>query len=348
MSDIVFESIRAFVLAILVAYLWKVGKRRGFAQSRGWRQVEFGFYLLLFAAVLDITDNFHSLNIYVAIGNTEMEAFLEKVVGYLGGFILVALGLIRWAPTVEQVHLAHARLETAVAERTTELERSNRDLEQFAYLASHDLQEPVRTISTYLQRLEKREGERLDADSRASIGLMLGAAKRMRALIRDLLDYSRIERRGKPLEPMDSAAAVKVALADLNGQVSETRSDIAVSPLPTVLGDPLQIAVVFRNLLSNAIKYRHPDRRPEIRVGAERRDGQWEFLVEDNGIGIESQYLDRIFDIFERLHRDDEYEGTGIGLAICEKIVGRHGGTVWAESVPGKGSIFHFRLRAAD
>ncbi|WP_425450226.1 sensor histidine kinase [Virgifigura deserti] len=228
-----------------------------------------------------------------------------------------------------------------------ELERSNSELEQFAYVASHDLQEPLRMISSYCQLLQRRYKEKLDGDAEEFIGFAVEGAARMQRLINDLLAYSRVGTRGKPFEDTDCNDVLDAALSNLQTVVAETRAQIAHDPLPRISGDPVQLTQLFQNLIANAIKFRKPppDEVPvAIQISAVLKDGDWVFSVRDNGIGIDPQYSERIFIIFQRLHDRSEYAGTGIGLAICKKIVERHGGRIWVDSAPGSGSTFYFTI----
>jgi PAS domain S-box-containing protein len=235
------------------------------------------------------------------------------------------------------------RAEEATAQYAHELARSNEELEQFAYVASHDLQEPLRMVTSYLQLLEKRYMYRLDPEADKFIGYAVDGAARMKSLITDLLAFSRVESRGLQYTRTDCDAVLARALGNLKPVVDETHAEISSQPLPTLRVDGGQLVQVFQNLISNAIKF-HSSAPPKIEIAAEEKDGQWLFSIKDNGIGIEPQYLDRIFVLFRRLHGLMEYPGTGIGLAICRKIVERHGGRIWAESAPGAGSIFYFTI----
>jgi PAS domain S-box-containing protein len=239
------------------------------------------------------------------------------------------------------------RAEASLAATVRELERSNQELAQFAYVASHDLQEPLRMVTSYLQLLERRYTEQLDNDAHEFIGYAVGGARHMKELINDLLEYSRVGSRAEPLQPVDLEEVFRRALAHLAPSIEELGARVTRDPLPTALADDSQLEQVFLNLLSNALKFRGPA-APRIHVSARRLDGTWRFSVADNGIGIEAQFFERIFVLFQRLHTREHYPGTGIGLAICKKIVERHGGRIWVESEPGKGTTFHFTLHAAD
>lgn len=226
---------------------------------------------------------------------------------------------------------------------TRDLQRSNAELEQFAYVASHDLQEPLRMVSSYVQLLEKRYKGRLDDRADKYIHYAVDGAKRMSALIRDVLDLSRVGTRGKPLVPVDAGAALGNALRNLERAVEDAGAEVEPGPLPTVRADAGQLELLFQNLVGNALKFRGAD-PPRVRVIAERGEGEWIFTVADNGIGIAPEYHDRIFRIFQRLHSAQKYPGTGIGLAICRKIVERHRGRIWVEAGHDCGSSFRFTL----
>jgi signal transduction histidine kinase len=249
----------------------------------------------------------------------------------------------RLAAEVEERKRAQAVLD----ERSQDLARSNAELEQLAYVASHDLQEPLRMVASYLQLVEKRYADRLDADGHEFIGYAVDGAKRMQALINDLLAYSRTGVRGGPLQPVDSGAVLDTAVANLGMAIGENEVRIQRGALPTVLGDPTPLVQLFQNLIGNAVKFRS-ERPPVISVDCEPDGAWWRFSVTDNGIGIDAEYRERVFVLFQRLHGRTEYPGTGIGLAICKRIVERHGGRIWIEDAPGGGTRFVFTLRRGE
>ena len=247
----------------------------------------------------------------------------------------------------ERLVEANTGLERKVEERTAELEQSNADLAQFAYVASHDLKEPLRMVTSYVQLLERRIGKSLDEESKEFMGFAVDGAKRMRGLIDDLLAFSRVGAKRKPLEKIGVQKIVDAALMNLKIAIDESDAEVEVGEMPELMADPSQLTQLFQNLFANAIKFRG-DKVPRLSVKAEREGELWNFRVSDNGIGIEKDFLGQIFLIFQRLHSRSEYEGTGIGLAVCKKIVERHGGKIAVESVPGEGSTFLFGIRAID
>ncbi len=234
--------------------------------------------------------------------------------------------------------------EQALKSRTEELARSNKELEQFAYVASHDLQEPLRMVASYTQLLARRYKGKLDQDADEFIAYAVDGATRMQGLINDLLKFSRVGTRGKPFAPTDCERVLNAALANLDLAIRESWAALTRDPMPALQGDETQLVQLFQNLIGNAIKFRAPGEPPRIHVGARRVEGAWEFSVQDNGIGISPEYFERIFVIFQRLHGKADYPGTGIGLAICKKIVERHSGRLWVESRPGEGATFLFTI----
>ncbi len=251
---------------------------------------------------------------------------------------------------IKEEHSKRERiLETKNAEllaaKATELERSNAELEQFASVASHDLQEPLRTISNFCGLLEQHYAGKLDEESSTYIKFLVDASKRMHLMIKSLLLYSRVNHEKPPLAIVDCNVVLADTLKAVNTAINECNALISCDPMPEVMADRLQIAQVFQNLVSNALKFRG-NRRPIIHVAVERQNGFWVFCVKDNGIGIEPNYFEKLFIIFQRLHGGEKYPGTGIGLALCKKIVERYGGRIWVESELGSGAKFYFSLPA--
>jgi light-regulated signal transduction histidine kinase (bacteriophytochrome) len=234
--------------------------------------------------------------------------------------------------------------ERDLMEKTAALARSNAELEQFAYVASHDLQEPLRMVSSYVQLFERRYRDQVDEQADKYIRYAVEGAKRMQALIGGLLEYSRIGRQEEPPATVDTGAALAQALMNLRSALEESRAKVTQDALPAVLGNGAQLTQVFQNLVSNALKFRRAEGAPSVHVSAAQQDGVWRFTVRDNGIGIDPQYAERIFVIFQRLHTRAEYPGTGIGLSICKKVIERHGGRIWIESQVGEGTTFFFTL----
>ena len=295
-----------------------------------------------------------------------MDGSLE-VRTFAGAFASMAQSLNESRTALLKSEQQHRRfneeLERMVAGRTRELEaanreyakqaeklaRSNADLERFAYIASHDLKEPLRMVMSFTKLLAKRYKDRLDTDAEQFIGFAVDGAERMEQLIQDLLTYSRVSVADKQFQPVDCQAAFTLALINLKTAIEESGATVTRGPLPVVPGDHTQLAQLFQNLIGNAVKYRS-EAPPTVHVSATRRtvpddSDEWLFSVRDNGIGIDPQYAERIFVIFQRLHGREQYPGTGVGLAICKKIVERHGGRIWVESRLGQGSTFYFTLR---
>lgn len=223
------------------------------------------------------------------------------------------------------------------------LERSNQELERFAYIASHDLQEPLRMVSSYTQLLAKKYKDKLDPEAVEFIDFAVDGAMRMQQLITDLLTYSRVATKGKPFAPTNCNSIVDQAIRNLGIAIKEAQAEVTHDNLPNIVADETQMLQLFQNLLSNAIKF-HDKTPPKVHIGVRQENNSWIFSIQDNGIGIAPEYQEQIFLIFQRLHSRKEYQGTGVGLAICKKIVERHGGKIWVVSEPGKGATFCFTL----
>ncbi|HTI88759.1 MAG TPA: PAS-domain containing protein [Alphaproteobacteria bacterium] len=259
-----------------------------------------------------------------------------------GGFVSTYFDVTDRKRTEQEL----ARQASELASAMDELKRSNEELQQFAYVASHDLQEPLRMIGSYCQLLQRRYGGKLDSDADEFIGFAVEGAKRMQRLINDLLLYSRVGTKGKEFAPTRLDDVLAGVLANLTIAAAEAKAKITHDSLPKVVGDSVQLTQLLQNLIANALKFREAGTESRIHIGAARDADKWRISIRDNGIGIEPQYAERIFMIFQRLNTRQEYPGTGIGLSICKKIVERHGGRIWVEPAPDKGSIFTFTLPA--
>ncbi len=280
--------------------------------------------------------NFEVDHVFSSIGRKVMSLNASRI--YQEG-----VGTERILLVIEDI-TERKQAEEKLKQTLEELERSNKDLEQFAYAASHDLQEPLRTVSNFSQLLAKRYKGELDAKADQFIGFIVDGATRMQQMIDDLLAYSRVSTRAKPFEPTNCETVFDQALANVKMAIEESDALVTHDPLPTVMADASQIVQLFQNLLSNAIKFRKE--KPRITVSAAQRGNEWLFSVKDNGIGIAPEFMEHIFKMFQREHASAEYPGTGVGLAICKKIVERHGGRIWVESEQGKGSTFYFTIPA--
>jgi len=237
------------------------------------------------------------------------------------------------------------QIEDALTKKSEELARSNADLALFAYAASHDLQEPLRTITSFVQLLQKRYHGKIDPDADEFIDFIVGGTKRMQQLINDLLTYSRVNTRKGPISPMKIEDVLQKAMQNLRYILEEVKGTVIYEEMPSIVADEPQMTQLFQNLIGNALKF-HGEEAPKVEISAARKGNDWIFSVKDNGIGIDPQYKDRIFEIFQRLHTREEYSGTGIGLAIAKKIVERHGGRIWVDGEPGKGTTFRFTIPA--
>ena len=280
---------------------------------------------------------------YIVAGHESWIHTIKSQVMDSDGEILGVLGLFQDISKRKKLELEMKQLLHA-------LRTSNQELEQFAYVASHDLQEPLRMVSSYTQLLEKRYKDQLDQDAKDYIHYAVDGANRMQRLIQDLLSFSRVTTRGKELEPLDVHEPLGEAVYNLQSAIQDSGAMVSNDDLPMIRGDFTQIVQLFQNLIGNGIRYQKGDVAPRVHVHAEEsagNPGMIEFTISDNGIGIEEKYFDRIFVIFQRLHGRQEYAGTGLGLALCKRIVERHKGRIWVESEIGKGSTFHFTLPSA-
>nr|WP_281376962.1 PAS domain S-box protein [Deinobacterium chartae] len=287
------------------------------------------------------------------VGRSDVERFTRPdgslfPVNYISTPLLGAGGRVSGAVLLFSDITERKRSEERLRRANEELRRSNQELQQFAYVASHDLQEPLRTVASYTELLAQRYRGQLDERADRYIEFAVGGARRMQRLIHDLLAYSRAGSSEVTPEPTSSEEALLEVLASLEQLVSESGARVSFDKLPEVRADGGQLRQLFQNLIANGLKFRRPDITPHIHISSEREGRMWRFSVSDNGIGIDPRYFERIFMIFQRLHSRESYEGNGVGLAICKRIVERHGGNIWLESEPGKGSVFHFTLPAAS
>jgi signal transduction histidine kinase len=284
-----------------------------------------------------------------ALGETTaVECIKSGITDYVLKGALTRLPVaIRRALHEKHLQEQRKRAEREREEYLQELKRSNAELEQFAYVASHDLQEPLRMVASYTELLGERYRGKLDANADKYIGYAVDGAHRMQRLISDLLTYARVSSQAKPLQPTDASAVLASVLRLMHATIEANKAEIVCGELPTVMADETQLGQLFQNLINNAIKF-HSDRPPRVEVSAQAKEGTWDFSVKDNGIGMEMENAGRIFQMFQRLHSREEYDGTGIGLAIAKRIVDRHSGRIWCESVPGQGSAFHFTMPQAE
>jgi signal transduction histidine kinase len=308
-------------------------------------------------------------NALLAVRTAQLEQTQTVVSALTGTLALLIFGLLSWVYKItskaiddEKVRVKELnasnlglqneieqriRTEKALKEATIKLSSSNTDLQQFAYVASHDLQEPLRAVSGFLTLIMSKHKDKLDPETEGWINHAVEGSQRMRSLINDLLVYARVESTGKALANIDCNAALTLAEKDLAVMLAETEAELISDNLPHVLGDVGQLGQLLQNLIGNAVKFRG-DKKPVVRITVSRKDNEWLFTVKDNGIGFDQEHADRIFVIFQRLQGRDEYKGTGIGLALCKKIVERHGGRIWVESQKGSGSTFFFTIPAIE
>ena len=304
----------------------------------------------------EVVGAFEIYQVYGPVAQQIAETRRYVILGLGGGLAVLYLTLLAivhgGTRTIDRQHrdldrenTERKRAEQAVAQHAAELARSNAELEQLAYVASHDLQEPLRMVASYTQLLARRYKGKLDSDANEFIAYAVDGVTRMQRLISDLLTYSRVGSQGKDFEPTDCENVLDRALTNLEGAIGESGAVVTHDLLPTVAADEVQLGQLFENLIGNAIKF-HGEEPPRVHVSAEQQEAHWVFHVRDNGNGLDPQYTQRIFIMFQRLHGREEYRGTGIGLAICKKIVQRHSGRIWVESEPGKGATFRFTIPA--
>ena len=285
-------------------------------------------------------------------GRTCLRDFIPLFIeGESYGRLWVHVDITKRKRAEEELKQARDTLELKVQERTVkleetieELERSNKELQSFAYITSHDLQEPLRNIASYAQLLKRRYKGKLDPDADEFIDFMVDGSRRMKEMIQGLLDYSRAGTRGDEFKEFQANIALNYALSSLRSAISEVNAEVTSDELPIIFADESQIILVFQNLIGNAIKFRKEGIKPKVHISAKKKDNEYVFSVSDNGIGLEEQYIDKIFEVFKRLHAIGEYQGAGIGLSIVKRIIDRHGGRVWVESEFGVGSAFYFTI----
>jgi len=282
--------------------------------------------------------------------NTSKVPYIDQN-GEVVGVIGVSMDVTERKMAERELEVYRIHLEELVTERTSdlakavnELEKSNKELEEFAYVASHDLQEPLRMVSSYTQLLERRYKDKLDQDANDFIQYAVDGANRMQRLINDLLEYSRVSSQGKQFTRIDASQVLGQAVSNLQHLIADNLALVTNMDLPVLNIDETQIVRVFQNLIENAIKYKKKTELPKIHISCKKKNNMYEFSVADNGLGIEMQYHDRIFIIFQRLHTKNEYPGTGIGLSVSKRIIERHGGTIWFESKKGEGTTFYFTI----
>lgn len=285
------------------------------------------------------------------VSSDRSDAFADEevqVLRMIAGFLDAAVKQSRQSDEHRSTARDRSEAMAALAQRADELMRANAELEEFVYMASHDLQEPLRIVVGYVTLLAERYRDRLGPDADELIKHALEGSARMHDLISALLDYSRLGEGARVFEPTDSRAALEVALADLALAVTQSGAHVSYQRLPVVMADGTQLTELFQNLIGNSLKFRSAAAAPEVTIDALPQGTYWQFSVRDNGIGIAPAQIPRIFAIFQRLHGRAQYPGNGIGLAICKRIVEHHGGRIWAESEPGKGTTFYFTMPAAD
>lgn len=333
-------------LDAMLRQVWVNQKELAIDISRGVTDEERRLLAVLNAETLiivPITAYDHPLGVLmVALKHTSL--FIDGDMRLLAIFAQQMAVQLHYYNMIDMLSRRNESLEQIVNMRTADLRRSNEELKMLAYVASHDLQEPLRTIGSYLQLIEKNYKDKLDDEGREFIEFAVDGASRMKELIQDVLTYSRLETAKQSFTTVDTQKLVDEIIRSLETAINESGAIITTDPLPKIHADRRLIGQLLQNLISNAIKYRSADRTPDVFVGIKETPDHWQFSIRDNGIGIEPQYLEQIFIIFRRLHYREAYQGTGIGLAVCKKAVELHGGRIWAESVYHEGSTFYFTI----
>ena len=347
------EAVRDYAIIFLEPDGRVASWNKGAERIKGYRAEEIvGQHFSKFYTADDIANGkpSHELQVAITEGRFEDEDWRVRRGGsrFWANVVITALrdanGNVNGFVKITRDLTTRKQAEDQIRRYAEDLKRSNQELEHFAYVASHDLQEPLRTLSSFSQLLARRYKGKLDTDADEFISFIVEGATRMQTLINDLLAFSRVGTRGNPFASVACEEVLQAAKENLDVTIAESRAVITHDPLPTLAADQTQLTQLFQNLFANAIKFRRPEKAPRIHVSAARQDGAWRFSVRDNGIGIDPQFFERIFVIFQRLHGREEYPGTGIGLAICKKIAERHGGRMWVESEPGTGSTFYFTI----
>ncbi|MES2836466.1 MAG: ATP-binding protein [Bacteroidota bacterium] len=348
---ILIENVKDYSIIMLDTTGHIISWNKGAEYINGYLENEIlGKHISIFYTENEINENEPEQNLTKAkeIGRFESESIRKKKDGseFWADVVYTALyneqGALKGYSKITRDINKRKKLELELEQRSKELERSNTELEQFAYVASHDLQEPLRTVTSYVQLLANRYKDKLDQDANDFIDFAVDGSNRMRNLISSLLEYSRVNRI-KPFEPINLNEKLKEVLLDLNTTINETHAKIIVNELPEIIGDTVLIGRLFHNLIANALKFKGK-KIPEIIISGELKNGEFLFSVKDNGIGIQMEYANKIFILFQQLHGKGKYPGTGIGLSVCKKIVERHKGKIWVNSELNKGSIFYFTI----
>ncbi|MBA2666307.1 MAG: hypothetical protein H0U69_04650 [Trueperaceae bacterium] len=344
-DTIVARPAAGWLVSAYLIVLVLIGRRSDLASTTEGPWLFLALFIGLLQAAL-VAPFWHTVDVAAAVldGATNLMMFLAAAMGTLVGMVRQARDEDSLFEALRVESRERARIEGALAREAARLEQANDELAQYAYLASHDLQEPLRMVTNYLQLIERRYAHLLDDDGREFMAFAVDGGVRMKRLTNDLLTYSKVNARPPVLTHIDAEAALRAARSNLSLAVAESGAQITNDPLPHVPIDHVRLVQVFENLVANALKFRRTDVPPRVHVAAARQGDMWRFTVSDNGIGIESAHFDKVFGVFQRLHRPDAYPGSGIGLAICRKIVERHGGAIWIESTLGVGTAVHWTV----